>query len=62
VRHGRAWPLAVVPSAAVGVSRIVREKHLASDVVGGWLAGLSLAALAAGAYELGRGRVRRRWW
>jgi membrane-associated phospholipid phosphatase len=61
-RPGRAWPLAMVPSVAVGVSRLVRDKHLASDVVGGWLAGVSLAALAAGAYELGRGRVRRGWW
>jgi membrane-associated phospholipid phosphatase len=37
----------------------VREKHLASDVVGGWLAGITLAALAAGAYEAAGGPRRR---
>jgi membrane-associated phospholipid phosphatase len=36
----------------VGLARLVREKHLVSDVIGGWLAGITLAALAAGAYEL----------
>ena len=62
-RPGRAGLLAGVAPAAVGLSRLVREKHLASDVVGGWLAGATLAALAAGAYELarapGRGPARR---
>jgi membrane-associated phospholipid phosphatase len=49
-----AWLLAGVAPAGVGLSRLVREKHLASDVVGGWLAGVTLAAVAAGAYELAR--------
>jgi membrane-associated phospholipid phosphatase len=63
VRPRLAWLVAGVAPAAVGVSRLVREKHLASDVVGGWLAGATLAALAAGSYELarapGRGPARR---
>ena len=56
-----AWPIAVVAPAIVGVARLVREKHLASDVVGGWLAGIALAALTTSAYELARAprRVRR---
>ena len=61
---GRTWPLATALPATVGLSRLVREKHLASDVVGGWLAGTALAAVTAGAYELarvpGRGPMRRR--
>jgi undecaprenyl-diphosphatase len=64
VRPGHAWPLVGVAPTAVGLSRLVREKHLASDVVGGWLAGATLAAGAAGAYELARaprhGPARRR--
>jgi membrane-associated phospholipid phosphatase len=55
---GRTWPLAAALPATVGVSRLVREKHLASDVVGGWLAGTALATVAAGAYELARTPVR----
>lgn len=56
------WSLAGIATAAVGVGRLVREKHLASDVVGGWLAGAALAAAAAGAYELTRApRPSRRW-
>jgi undecaprenyl-diphosphatase len=61
---GRIWPLAAALPATVGVSRLVREKHLASDVLGGWLAGAALATVAAGAYEVarapGRGPMRRR--
>lgn len=69
VREGLAppawtWPLAVAAPAIVGIGRLVREKHLASDVIGGWLAGAALAAMTAGAYELARGPHRgptRRW-
>jgi membrane-associated phospholipid phosphatase len=61
VRARGVWPAAAGASLAVGVSRLVREKHLASDVAGGWLAGVALAALTAGAYELARdARPRRR--
>lgn len=62
VRPGRVWPLAVVAPAAVGVGRLVQEKHLASDVIGGWLAGTALAAVIAAAYELARAPRRRRFW
>lgn len=51
-RPGRAAALAATGPALVGLSRLVREKHLASDIVGGWLAGAALAALAATGYEL----------
>jgi membrane-associated phospholipid phosphatase len=56
------WPFAGVAPAAVGFGRLVREKHLASDVVGGWLAGAALAAAAAGAYELVRAPRRATGW
>ena len=61
VREGLARPRIVAPAAAlapivVGLGRLVREKHLASDTIGGWLAGTSIAALHAGAYEVVRER------
>lgn len=62
VDPGVAWPVAVGASLASGVGRLLREKHLASDVVGGWLGGAAIAAFVAGAYELASepGRPRRR--
>jgi hypothetical protein len=59
VREGLARPRIVLPAAAlapvvVGLGRLVREKHLASDTLGGWLAGAAIAALHAGAYEMAR--------
>ena len=59
VREGLARPAIAAPAAAVapiviGLGRLVRERHLASDTVGGWLAGTSIAAALAGAYELAR--------
>lgn len=59
VREGLARPRIVAPAAAlapvvVGLGRLVREKHLASDTIGGWLAGTSIAAALAGAYEVAR--------
>jgi undecaprenyl-diphosphatase len=63
VRAAHAWPLAVAAPAAVGFSRLVREKHLASDVLGGWLVGIALAATTAAVYELARAPRRpRSWW
>lgn len=50
-----AWPLAIAVSGTIGVARLIREKHLASDVLGGWLAGIGVSALAAAAHELTRG-------
>lgn len=53
-RPAIVWPLAGVAPVAAGLGRLVREKHLASDVVGGWIAGTALAAGVAGTYELAR--------
>jgi hypothetical protein len=62
-----AWPVAGAAPLIAGVARLVREKHLASDTVGGWLAGAAMAATVASAYELARGGTRgpvrsRRFW
>ena len=59
VREELARPSTVAPAAVlvpiiVGLGRVVREKHLASDTVGGWLAGTSIAAALAGTYEVAR--------
>ena len=58
VRGAHAWPVAAAASAAIGVSRLIRQKHLVSDVIGGWLAGLVVAGVASALYEGGRGRRR----
>jgi membrane-associated phospholipid phosphatase len=49
-----AAPAAGVAPIVIGLGRLVRERHLASDTVGGWLAGTSIAAALAGVYELAR--------
>ncbi len=41
-------------SIASGVGRLIRHRHWASDVVGGYCAGISFGAACAGAYELNR--------
>jgi membrane-associated phospholipid phosphatase len=51
-RSSIALPAAAVAPVVVGLGRLVREKHLASDTVGGWLAGTAVAAVLAGTYEL----------
>jgi membrane-associated phospholipid phosphatase len=38
-------------AVALGFDRLIQDRHWTSDVVGGWLAALSLAALTAAAYE-----------
>ena len=58
-REGIAPPAVSLPVAGaapviVGLGRLVREKHLASDTIGGWLAGTAVAAALAGTYELTR--------
>ncbi|MFD7259275.1 phosphatase PAP2 family protein [Streptomyces sp. NPDC059874] len=45
-RVGAAWALAAVSVAGVGFTRIYLGVHWASDVVGGWLLGVALVALA----------------
>lgn len=52
------WRLALAPAAAVGplagLDRVLLDRHWFTDVIGGWLAAVSLAALGAAAYELAR--------
>ena len=36
---------------ALGFDRLVQDRHWTSDVVGGWLAAISIASLSAAAYE-----------
>jgi undecaprenyl-diphosphatase len=40
-----AWPL------LVGVTRVYRDRHWVSDILGGWAAGTSVAAMSALLYE-----------
>jgi undecaprenyl-diphosphatase len=42
---------AAVIAVALGFDRLVQDRHWTSDVVGGWLAALSLAGASAAAYE-----------
>lgn len=52
---GIVVPAASATSAVIGIARLVREKHLASDVLGGWAAGVTVASILAAAFELARG-------
>lgn len=59
-REGLAHPAAALPVAALlplatAGGRVLQEKHWASDVLGGYLGGLALAAACAAAYEAVRG-------
>jgi membrane-associated phospholipid phosphatase len=38
-------------SAAVGAARVAKDQHWATDIVGGWLAGIVVASVATLAYE-----------
>lgn len=46
-----AIPVAAALALAVGASRVALGWHWSTDVAGGWLAGICVAACCAGAYE-----------
>jgi undecaprenyl-diphosphatase len=46
-----AIPMAVALAAGTGASRVVLGWHWSSDVIGGWITGLGVAAECALAYE-----------
>jgi membrane-associated phospholipid phosphatase len=50
-----SWPTAIIIGAlvplAVGLTRLYLDVHWTTDVVGGWTAGLFVAAISAGVYE-----------
>ena len=52
------WRLAAVPGALLGplagIDRVYLDRHWSSDVIAGWMMGVSLAAAGAAAYELAR--------
>ncbi len=54
-RPGVALPAAAMLPLATAGGRVLEEKHWASDVLGGYLGGVALAAACAAAYELARG-------
>ena len=54
-----AFGAALGVTAAVGVARVVRDAHWATDVVGGLFAGTTVYAASALAYEVGAARDAR---
>ncbi|CAN5898969.1 phosphatase PAP2 family protein [soil metagenome] len=60
LRRPAAIALCIIAPALVGASRVVLDVHWATDVLGGWLAGLCIAALTILLYLLlRRAGVRR---
>ena len=54
LRRPAALALGIIAPALIGGSRVFLDVHWATDVVGGWLAGLGIAALAGLLYQLVR--------
>ena len=44
-------PIAIALALVTGVSRVLLGWHWPTDVLGGWCAGIAVAACAAGLYE-----------
>jgi undecaprenyl-diphosphatase len=52
---GSGWLAPLGPlSLATGLSRLLLDRHWASDILGGYCAGIALAATSSGLYELSR--------
>ena len=51
VRAEVAAPLALAVPIASGIGRLYLDRHWTTDVIAGWLAGLSVAAACAATYE-----------
>lgn len=51
---GTAFPVAAMLPLATSGGRVLVEKHWASDVAGGYLGGIAVAAACAAAYEVAR--------
>jgi membrane-associated phospholipid phosphatase len=60
VSFGRAAAIAIVPPAAMGAYRVIADDHWATDVIGGWLLGGAIAALASTGRESTSSGVSRR--
>ena len=60
LRGPAALALCIITPALVGGSRVLLDVHWVTDVLGGWLAGLCIAALAALLYLLTRRADARR--